>query len=121
MKLNFNLRWISIFQLCVLTMGLTYAMFAQPVHPQSRYPQQSSPVSTMDSIDAVQDERILELRSTMAFNTKRLDDMVIMMNDLKVAVNSATGAVIGFGAALTLLQALHAIAAWKSRGKSNGA
>lgn len=90
-------RFTSIAQSCVLIFALVYAGKAQPL-------------STMDT---VQNLKITEVEDLAVANGQRIKELETSLSDLNASVNRGTGAVIGFGMALTLLQALQMLAAWK--------
>lgn len=95
-------KWISLVQLLILMSALTYAVYGQQPLDKS-------------ATDALQDDRILNLRTGQSISNQRIDDMAKAILDLTSSVNRGTGAVVGFGLAITVLQAFHTVAAWKRK------
>lgn len=98
------MKRIQVLALIVFFTG-TVAMYAQ----------------SQETRDALQDERIGQVEKALSEHDSEIKALTKSVESLSGSLDRFTGIGIGFGAALTLLQALQLAIAYNARKKSTGA
>lgn len=104
---------IQVIALLILITG-TALIAQQRVQQRNDEPNQSIVQASSDVVDSVQNERISELRTRMDKADDRLTILQDQQGATQRAVDRIVGLGIGFGSALTILQALNVLLQWRT-------